>query len=82
MSTESQWPAIANSPCSPYCLLRSGFIGFMGSRVQSSDLTLWSGLCLRKDEILLWVFSGLLDIEGPTDSNEYKKLMYFPSVNF
>lgn len=36
----------------------------------SSDLALWSGLCLRKDEILLWVFSGFLDVEGPKDSNE------------
>lgn len=37
----------------------------MGFGVVSSDLTLSSGLCLKKDEILLWVFSGFLDIEGP-----------------
>lgn len=45
-----------------------------------SDLTFWSGLCLRKDEILLWVFSGFLDIEGPKDFNEYKKRMRFLSA--
>lgn len=49
----------------------------MGFGVVSSDLTLSSGLCLKKDEILLWVFSGFLDIEGPKDSNECKKLMGF-----
>jgi hypothetical protein len=49
----------------------------MGFGVVSSDLTLSSGLCLKKDEILLWVFSGFLDIEGPKDSNECEKLMGF-----
>lgn len=34
----------------------------MGFGVVSSDLTLWP---LRKDEILLWVFSGFLDIDDP-----------------
>lgn len=53
----------------------------MGFGVVSSDLTFWSGLCLRKDEILLWVLSGFLDIEGPKDSNECKKLMCLLPVN-
>lgn len=51
----------------------------MGSEV-SSELTLWSDVCLKKDEILLCVFSGFLDTEEPADSNQYK-LMCFPPVS-
>lgn len=77
MSTQSQGPAITSSPYRPYCLLRLGFLSCFG--VESSDFTLWSGVCLRKDEILLWVFSGFLDTEGPAYSNV--RSMCFPLVH-
>lgn len=77
MSTQSQGPAITSSPYRPYCLLRLGFLSCFG--VESSDFTLWSGVCLRKDEILLWVFSGFLDTEGPAYSNV--RSVCFPPVH-
>lgn len=52
----------------------------MGSEVLS-ELTLRSGLCLRKDEILLWVFSGFLVMEGPADSKECEEAYVFPPVS-